>query len=371
MLHEGTHRPSSLSHLATSPRPATPDPRRTALVVVAFVLLFGAALTMWPFAAPLVLGAWAAHLSRPLFRRVRVVFGGRERAAGLLTALLVVVAIAPLAIAIMTLIPAGQSLLEQLRGASGGRDILATLVSGGGGEKGPLTVEGVVQLAKEYGASASRALAIVAKASVAALIGAFVFFTVFYSLLVDGEKWYAWLRAHAPIEPRITDRLNGAFHQAGRGLIVGTGLTALIQGGLATALFMAFGIPRAFLLGMLSIVAALIPMAGPMLVWVPVSLGLAFTGHPAKAALLAALCAGLVGTIDNVIRPWLSRRFNVGMPATVVLVAMLGGVIVFGGWGLFIGPLLVRLAGEVLELSRSHRLFGRATSEPGAPPTSA
>jgi predicted PurR-regulated permease PerM len=117
MLHEGTHRPAHLSHLATSTRPATADPRRTVMVLIALVLLFGAAITMWPFVAPLVLAAWAAHLSRPLFRRVRAVFGGRERAAGLLTALLVVVAIAPLALAVMTLIPAAQSLLEQLRGA--------------------------------------------------------------------------------------------------------------------------------------------------------------------------------------------------------------------------------------------------------------
>lgn len=321
------------------------------------MLVFGAAMTIWPFITPLVLAAWAAHLSRPLFRRVRVVFGGRERAAGLLTALLVVVAIAPLALAIMTLIPAAQSLLEQLRGASGGRDILATLVSGGG-PHGPLTLESSIQLAKEYGASASRALAIVAKASLSAVVGAFVFFTVFYSLLVDGARWYAWLRTNAPIAPASTDRLTGAFYDAGRGLIVGTGLTALIQGGLATILFVAFDIPRALLLGMLSIVAALIPMAGPMLVWVPVSLGLALTGHLGKAALLAALCAAFVGTIDNVIRPWLSRRFKVGLPSTVVLVAMLGGVIVFGGWGLFLGPLVVRLAGETLELSR--QAIGRA-----------
>jgi predicted PurR-regulated permease PerM len=269
---------------------------------------------------------------------------------------LVVLAIAPIVLAVMTLIPAAKSLLQQLRSASGGKGLLEALVSTDGA---PLEGTGVIALAKEYGASASKALAIVASASLEVIIGAFVFFTVFYALLVGGERWWVWAREHSPVEPNVLARIAGAFYEAGRGLIVGTGLTALIQGGIATVLYASFGVPRALLLGMLSVIAALIPMAGPMIVWVPVCAGLALTGHLEKALGLAALCAGVVGTIDNVLRPWLSRRFNVGMPAPVVLVAMLGGIVVFGGWGLFLGPLTIRLAGELLTLCRERRVFGR------------
>ena len=330
------------------------------VIVLALLLMTGAVLTLWPFVAPLVLAAWAAHLSRPLFRRLREFLGGRERAAGLLTAMFVVIALAPLALAIMTLIPAAKSLLEQLRTASGGKGVLEALVSNGGPGGGAVdSGKGVISLAKEYGAGASKALALVAGASIEAIIGAFVFFAVFYGLLVDGDKWWSWTRQHAPVEQGVLDRLAHAFHEAGRGLIVGTGLTAVIQGALATILYAAFGVPRAFLLGMLSVIGALIPMTGPMIVWVPVCLGLAFTGHVGKAIVLGALCAGVVGTVDNVVRPWLSRRFEVGMPATIVLVAMLGGVVVFGGWGLFLGPLVLRLAAEMLRVCRERRLFGR------------
>ena len=330
------------------------------IVLLSLLFMTGAVITLWPFVAPLVLAAWAAHLSRPLFRRFRHALGGRERAAGLLTAILVVIALAPLALAIMTLIPAAKSLLEQLRTASGGKGVLEALVSNGAAQGGAVEGgKGVIALAKEYGAGASKALALVAGASIEAIIGAFVFFAVFYGLLVEGDKWWAWVRQHSPVEPSVLDRLAHAFHEAGRGLVVGTGLTAVIQGALATILYFSFGVPRAFLLGMLSVIGALIPMTGPMIVWVPVTLGLALTGHVGKAIALGALCAGVVGTVDNVIRPWLSRRFNVGMPATVVLVAMLGGVVVFGGWGLFLGPLVVRLAGEMLCVCRERRLFGR------------
>lgn len=312
---------------------------------------------MWPFVAPLVLSVWFAHLTRPLFVRFRDALHGRERAAGLLTALLVVAAFTPLAIAVLALIPATKSLLEQLRTASGGKGLLEALVSGGSG--GPTDGKGVVGLAKEYGAGASKVLAALASTSIEVVLGAFVFFAVFYAILVEGDRWWSWSRLHAPADTIIFDRLAGAFHEAGRGLIVGSGLTALVQGGLATLIYAAFDVPRALLLGMLTVIGALVPMTGPMIVWVPVAAGLALTGHFGKAIGLAALCAGVVGTIDNIIRPWLSRRFHVGMPGTVVLVAMLGGVVVLGGWGLFLGPLVVRLAGEMLRICRERRLFER------------
>jgi len=239
--------------------------------------------------------------------------------------------------------------------ASGGKGVLEALVSngasGGGGQ-------GVVAVAKEYGASASKVLLVLGNATVETILGAFVFFAVFHALLVEGPRWWGWCREHAPLGGATLDRLAEAFHQSGRGLIVGTGLTALVQGVLATILYAAFGVPRALLLGLLSVIGALIPMTGPMIVWVPVALGHAATGHVGKAV----LCAGVVGTIDNVHRPWLSRRFAIGLPTAIVLVAMLGGIVVFGGWGLLLGPLFVRLASETLEICREQRVFSAERS---------
>jgi predicted PurR-regulated permease PerM len=358
MLPEAANRGTRVVHFATAARAATADPRRRTIIAALLVLLFGAVITMWPFVAPLVLAAWAAHLSRPLYVRTHGVLGGRGSAAGLLTALLVVVALLPLVLAIVALVPAAESLLEQLRGASGGKGVLAALVSNGGAAQ-PLGGKGVISLVREYGASVSKAFAVVAGTSLRVLVGAFVFFVVFFSLLVEGAKWWAWAHENSP-EPTVLERLRGAFYEAGRGLVVGAGLTALLQGALAGIFFAAFGVPRALLLGVLSTVAALVPMVGTMIVWIPVCAGLALTGHPGKALALAALCAGVVGSIDNIVRPWLSRRFHVGMPATVVLVSMLGGVIVFGGWGLFLGPLILRLAGEMISVCHERRLFGRA-----------
>jgi predicted PurR-regulated permease PerM len=136
---------------------------------------------------------------------------------------------------------------------------------------------------------------------------------------------------------------------------------------LALAAYAVLGVPRALLLGLLSVVAALIPITGPALVWIPVAAGLALTGHPGKAAILVAVSFALVGTVDNMMRPWLSKRAHVGLSTTVVLIAIFGGMVAFGPWGLLLGPLVVRLAREALEIARDNDLFARR----GKPPAEA
>src|SRR5690606_41073394 len=56
----------------------------------------------------------------------------------------------------------------------------------------------------------------------------------FYTLLVDGRRAYGWLIEHSPVRRRYLIRFADAFAETGRGLFIGMGLTALIQGALAT-----------------------------------------------------------------------------------------------------------------------------------------
>jgi predicted PurR-regulated permease PerM len=341
---------------------AASDPKRVALFILIALLVYGAYEVFRPFAASIILGAWAAHLSRPLFFRTSRALGGREKAAAVLTLALLVMLVAPFVLALTTLIPAARALLEELRGASGGRDILSALVSGDAKSGGKLDLVG---LAKDYGAGASKALGMLASASADVLIGAFVCFATFYALLVQGERAYAYLEERGPFRPEVTKRMSNAFYEAGRGLLVGTGLTALVQGVLCGITYAILGVPRAVLLGLLSVVGALIPITGPAIIWVPVAAGLALTGHPGKAAILVAISLALVGTVDNVMRPWLSKRAHVGLSATVVLIAIFGGMVAFGPWGLLLGPLVVRLAKEALEIARDNDLFARRDKSSG------
>ena len=80
------------------------------------------------------------------------------------------------------------------------------------------------------------------------------------------------------------------------------------------------------------------------------------TGRGSEASILFAIGLLVVSSVDNVLRPVLARWGHLQMHAFVVLVSMLGGLALFGGWGLMLGPLVVRLAIEGLRIAKEEEL---------------
>lgn len=67
--------------------------------------------------------------------------------------------------------------------------------------------------------------------------------------------------------------------------------------------YLALGIPRALVLGILTAAASLIPSEGTGLVWFPVAMGLALTGHWGRATIMVAIGLLVIGLSDNLLRP--------------------------------------------------------------------
>jgi predicted PurR-regulated permease PerM len=153
--------------------------------------------------------------------------------------------------------------------------------------------------------------------------------------------------------------------ETGRGLLASVVLTALVQAVVATVVYAILGVPRALILGFATFIAAMIPSVGSALVWLPVALGLLFADHPTRAAVLFALGLGVISTSDNVLRPLLARWGSLQLHPFLVLFSMLGGVMILGGWGLILGPLVLRLGLEVLSLVRESTSEGK--DAPSAP----
>ena len=74
----------------------------------------------------------------------------------------------------------------------------------------------------------------IAGAATKLVVGLFIFVLGVYEFLVNGTRAYDWLVEHAPIPRACVHRLANAFSETGRGLFVGMGLTALLQGIAAT-----------------------------------------------------------------------------------------------------------------------------------------
>ena len=216
---------------STDPPPSVPregKDRPNALRALAIALTVAALAILVPVWAPLVLAAWIADMMKPLATRLTKRLGGRERAAGTLTMTLLVVMLAPVVIAIAGLYGGGRELAQKLMESNGAKEALQALVSKDAtDDAGGSQIQQIIAMVQAHGAQALTVLGKVAGVTADALLGLFVFLYGTFAFLVDGEHVGRWLEDHAPISPATFRRLSGAFRETGRGLIIGTGLTAL------------------------------------------------------------------------------------------------------------------------------------------------
>jgi predicted PurR-regulated permease PerM len=107
-----------------------------------------------------------------------------------------------------------------------------------------------------------------------------------------------------------------------------------------------------------------LPTIGTALVWVPICIGLALTGRTTAALILALVGIIVVSSIDNLLRPMLTRFGQLQLPTFVLLIAMLSGLALMGPAGLFLGPLLARMSVEIVRMAREAGLVGDAVNTP-------
>jgi predicted PurR-regulated permease PerM len=270
--------------------------------------------------------------------------------------LLVLVILLPVTFATLSLSGSAITLGQHLSESKNGAEALKALSTGEAAGFDPklLDPQHIVDLIRQHGATALRAARSIFGAASVALIGLVVFVAGFYTFLTEGKPARDWLLERSPLSHAHFHRFGNVFAEAGRGLLVGVGLTALAQGAVATVGYLLTGVPQALVLGLVTVFASLIPSVGSALVWVPVTAGLALTGRPGAA--LAMLLIGLfVSVVDNLLRPLFARYAELRLHSLALFVAMLGGIMLFGTWGLLLGPLLVRWASEGLSMLREQR----------------
>lgn len=120
---------------------------------------------------------------------------------------------------------------------------------------------------------------------------------------------------------------------------VGTILTCLVQGLTAGLGYYVAGVPAPILCGAMTTIAALIPVVGTAIVWVPLVALVAINGAYLKAVLLAIWCLIFVGLSDNAIRPLaIGAKSNIPVPAIVL--GAVSGVMSLGILGLIVGPVV-------------------------------
>ncbi len=181
------------------------------------------------------------------------------------------------------------------------------------------------------------------------LIGVIAALFISFFFFLTGDQIVARIRlllVRIMTEPQV-QHLTALVAGTVRAVVFGIVGTAALQGVLYAIGFEIARAPQPLLLATVSGVLAVVP-AGAALVFVPVCLYFLVSDHGLTALLLALYCFLFVGGVDSIVRPWLIAR-GASLPYAVTLLGVLGGAVVFGALGIFLGPVLLALGLAVAE----------------------
>ena len=163
-----------------------------------------------------------------------------------------------------------------------------------------------------------------------------------FFFLRDGQRLVFMLIQALPLGDERERFLFAKFAEVTRATVKGNLVVAIVQGALGGVGFWFLGIPAAFLWSVMMAIASLIPALGAALIWAPVALYMMLTGDLVHGIILAVYGVGVIGLVDNILRPILVGR-DTKLPDYVVLLSTLGGLALFGIDGFVVGPLIAAL----------------------------
>ncbi len=210
---------------------------------------------------------------------------------------------------------------------------------------------------------ASRLLGIGQQALQFTLLLAVTLYVLFF-FVRDGRQLQDVLVRALPLGDPREERLITKFVAVTRATVKGTFVIAGVQGTIGGIAFALLGLGSPILWGVMMAVFSLLPAVGGALVWVPAAVYLLVVGSWGKALILAIVGAGIMGTVDNALRPVLVGR-DAGMPDYMILLSTLGGLGTFGFSGLVVGPVVAGLFLTVWEIFAEE--FGPGDDEASVP----
>jgi predicted PurR-regulated permease PerM len=332
-------------------RPLDADRWRARLLVAALGVAILVAIAPY---APGLLGAAVLYvIFAPVHRRLAPRVGGRA-ATILAVAMAAGLFILPGAWLVGSIIAQAP---EILRGFSRS-DVLARLAAL---RIGDLDVG--THLARTGGAVLSwlsqQALRLIAGAMHGALNVVIALFGLWFLLRSAHAAW-ARTKEYLPFSDASADLLRDRFRSVTEATLLGTALTAALQGSIVGVGFWLVGLPHAAFWGMITAVVSILPVLGSALVWLPGVLVLLAEQRYGAALALAAIGGIVASNIDNVTRPMVNRRMSDLHPMTTLLGAA-AGVSVLGIAGLLLGPLAIAWFLELL------RIYRREYGPPASP----
>ncbi|MFC3476905.1 AI-2E family transporter [Halobacterium litoreum] len=330
------------------------DRARVAWWAVALALAGALAYTVYSFVGTFVFGVFVYYATRPVYRRLKRWIRPPTLAA--------LVSLFTLALPVLLLVAYTTAVgLQELdaflaaRGANLGQleSLLGPYIDVSAAVEDPQSLLGEP--------SVQAALQTVAENAVGYagfltnfFVHLFAMITIAFYLLRDDHKLASWFRRQFGDDAGVVETYGRAVDRDFSHVFFGNILFAFVTGVIAAVSYSALdslapagvGIPYPALLGMLTGVASLVPIVGIKLVYLPLGGWLAYLvvqqgGGYAFLGTFGVVAFVVVDVIpDLVLRPYVSGRdLHLGL----VMLAYIFGPLLWGWYGLFLGPVVLVL----------------------------
>jgi len=311
------------------------------------------------FLMAIFLAGLSSALARPIYRRLKIRFRGRRHLASVTTMLLmIVVVLIPvlflIGIIVGQAIDVGQSATPWVKQYIDQPDSLTAHL-----QHLPfyeqlvpyreLILEKAGQLVGSISKLIVNGLSSATLGTANFLFMTFVFLYTLYFFQMDGVKLIRKILYYLPLGSDDENLMLQKFTSVTRATLKGSFLIGILQGGLAGVAFAVAGIDNAVFWGSVMAVLSVIPSIGSALIWGPACAILIMQGSIGAGVGLLAFCGIVVGSLDNVLRPILVGK-DTKMHELMIFFGTLGGIMMFGIPGIFIGPLIASLFVTIWEL---------------------
>jgi predicted PurR-regulated permease PerM len=337
------------------------DYARIALLLVLLIVLYYVFRILEPFLAALVWAAILATVFHPLFSALSRRLRNPRWASALSCLLLTVLIVLPAMFLLFMLAEQSVSAYRMLEGHMVASPASFEAVRKTSSYQWFLAkTKGLGMPEPDLGAVAVKALGTVSaflvsrSASIFSGITHFVvsflvmLFALYY-LLLKGPEILLELRQLSFLRPEHEEKIIQKFRVIAFATFGGSLATALIHGTAGGLVFLFFGLPSPLLWGAVMALLSLVPVVGTALVWAPLAVYYLLTGAVWKGIILLVVFVGVVGTVDNVVKPIFIRR-GAEIDTLWIFLSVLGGIGVFGFLGLFLAPFLLTLLLVLVEI---------------------
>jgi len=327
------------------------------LMVAAISALFLSMIKQ--FLMAIFLAGLFSALARPVYTRLHDRFNGHKNLASAITLLLMIFIvliplIALIGVVVGQAIDVGQSAVPWVKANLAEPGDVSRLL-----EKLPFyeqllpyrepILEKVGQIVSAISKALVGGLSSITLGTVNFVFMAFVFLYTMFFFQMDGDKLIRKILYYLPLKSNDEEMMLEKFTSVTRATLKGTFLIGVLQGGLAGMAFYVAGVENAVFWGTVMAVLSIIPSVGSALVWGPASIILIVQGYLVSGIGLLLFCGLVVGSLDNVLRPILVGK-DTKMHELMIFFSTLGGIMMFGVSGIFIGPLIASLFVTIWEM---------------------